>query len=1059
VPIAPPQIGAIGQPGGTLTSLDGRVTLTVPAGTVSAPTEFSIQEVTNMAPGGVGSAYRLGPEGTTFSTPVTITIKADLATASLDALTIAYQEGEGYWIRLMDVARDAVADTLTATATHFSGWTIVAGSPRDLSGSFTFQTTIGIPFSATGLSTFNFAGTDASADYFLQSGTITVASIDYGPGVTCVAPAPELPLFTNVADLRSDPVAFWWGFSGHWNIACTPPQPVPDVTAAFDTAGINLIGCNRGYVGVPVLGPDRVIGTYTIDCGASGAETASWDFRTAICGTPCASTNPCHIAAYSCASGTAVCSDVGIVTPGTSCGTDMVCNDAGACISCTAGLSCTGQPDPLCHEGVTSCATGASACVNGSALANGTSCGTDMVCNGGSCVSCIAGASCAGQPDPLCHAGVTSCATGTSTCVDGAPLANGTSCGTNMVCNGGACGACTQDDACISANPCAATATIECSSGVPVCTDRAFVAPGTSCGTNQVCSAAGACGACTQGAACTSTNPCAATATDECSSGVPVCTDRTFVAPGTSCGTDQVCSAAGACNACTAGQVCTSANPCHTAAIVCTSGSPVCTDSGNVADGTTCGAGQTCNAGACVASRTVTATRRVTNWPDPPAAQATAVAPDAATASVEALAPDGSGGWVHYPPTPATFDVTGSASIANVPAGSYLLVFRDGGGVSHVVQTSWSAVDLGYDVLGRADAAPASLPTPVSYALTGLAAGATEVQVTSSNADVAHVAELAGEDWAASGSNLLAAGDVFYVHDLAPVACGAYACQVATDWSSQVSGGLTDGAASTIAAALAPATTFGSVTADWQTSAFELLLAAMNPVATTDAIAHTLLVGASAYPLVNFGPFASGGAPVLFQLQQPAGTGNVAAGVVGYGQFLDPVLWNEWRGVGFSARVAYTAPLASTPLIETVSVARREPMIPAPATPIAPTLGPAQTPLVNGLGAFSTLTGVGLTPTFSWSAPATGVPTSYQVSIYRLFASGTASASALVASLTVAGASTQVAVPPGLLLAGDTYYARITAQAIATGDAFDTAPFRTSNVWATAQALTGTFSP
>ncbi len=549
----------------------------------------------------------------------------------------------------------------------------------------------------------------------------------------------------------------------------------------------------------------------------------------------------------------------------------------------------------------------------------------------------------------------------------------------------------------------------------------------------------------------------------DCSTGTSVCANGAALADGTSCGTDQVCSG-GACVACTAGLPC-SGQPdplCHAGVTDCSTGTSVCANGPALANGTGCGTGQTCNAGTCVASRTVDVIRRVTFWLDPPAALQTFPAPDAATATVEALIPDGSGGWVHYPPSPTAFDASGAASIAGVPAGSYLLVFRDGGAVSHVVETTSSAVDLGYDVLGRPDAVPARLPTPVTYALTDLAPAATEVQLTSSGADLWHVAALAGEDWSTTGANLLATGDVLYVHDLAPVVCGAYACQVATDWSSQVAAGMTDGVAYVVAATLAPATIFGSIAVDWRTSAFELLLADMNPTATTDAAAHTLLVGASAFPLANPAPVALGGAPVLFRLQQPAGsplgTVDVYAGPVGYGQFLDS-LWNEWRGVDFSARVAYTAPTASTPLVETVSVARREPMVPAPLTPVAPTLGPVRVPLLNGSGAFSTLTGVGTAPTLSWSPPTTGVPTSYVVQLYWLHASGTASASAPVASFTVAGTSTQVVVPPGLLTAGNTYYARITARFIPTGDAFDSAPFRTSNLWSEAQILTGAFSP
>jgi hypothetical protein len=104
--------------------------------------------------------------------------------------------------------------------------------------------------------------------------------------------------------------------------------------------------------------------------------------------------------------------------------------------------------------------------------------------------------------------------------------------------------------------------------------------------------------ACVQAAACSSTNPCDLTASIECGSGAPVCTDRTFKAAGSSCGTNLVCSPGGSCIACTAGAVCASSNPCHTASITCGSGAPVCTDTGTQPDNTACG-NLTCKAGVC----------------------------------------------------------------------------------------------------------------------------------------------------------------------------------------------------------------------------------------------------------------------------------------------------------------------------------------------------------------------------------------------------------------------------------------------------------------------------
>jgi uncharacterized repeat protein (TIGR01451 family) len=53
---------------------------------------------TNLAPGGVGSAYRLGPEGVTFAQPIAITLHygdADLVGSLQEALGFGYQDAQG----------------------------------------------------------------------------------------------------------------------------------------------------------------------------------------------------------------------------------------------------------------------------------------------------------------------------------------------------------------------------------------------------------------------------------------------------------------------------------------------------------------------------------------------------------------------------------------------------------------------------------------------------------------------------------------------------------------------------------------------------------------------------------------------------------------------------------------------------------------------------------------------------------------------------------------------------------------------------------------------------
>ncbi len=83
--------------------LDGRLELTVPPGALSSDIILSAQPITNTAFGGLGTAYRLEPDGTTFAKPVTLMFKAgaeDLGKVSIEGMGMAFQDAEGYWNRL-----------------------------------------------------------------------------------------------------------------------------------------------------------------------------------------------------------------------------------------------------------------------------------------------------------------------------------------------------------------------------------------------------------------------------------------------------------------------------------------------------------------------------------------------------------------------------------------------------------------------------------------------------------------------------------------------------------------------------------------------------------------------------------------------------------------------------------------------------------------------------------------------------------------------------------------------------------------------------------------------
>ncbi|WP_176064551.1 hypothetical protein [Anaeromyxobacter diazotrophicus] len=509
-----PTPSAVGQPtghrrslvidatGGTVASTDGVLTLTVPAGALTGPVNVTVDAITNTAPGGVGTAYRLGPAGTTFASPLTLVFKPDLTAHALADLVLETQESQGYWIRPGNVTRDATAGTLTVAATGFGDWAVATGSTaRDLVGNFSVQSTVDGTYAVSGQSTLNFAGEDPVGAYYLQSGTLTLTSVSV-PGLTCTPDAPTLPLLTNIADLlpNPNPTKFEWGVSGHWNLTCTSSGGAGSSATqlfAFDTSGESggsTLGCTRTYSGTPIFSGTLVQGTMLVDCGARGTLLASWNFQSCLAGTACTPANACHTGAISCSTGAPVCADSGTsLADGTACGTGQVCL-AGACNACAANVTCA--PADPCLTGTTSCSTGTSVCVASGNQPDGTSCGTNLVCSAGSCVACSANLACAPATN-LCHVGTTSCSTGASTCTDtGASQPDGTSCGTAMACTAGAC-TCAPGGTCTAPADLCHVASYTCDlSGNPVCTPGATpVADGTVCGTGLFCSA-GACISC-----------------------------------------------------------------------------------------------------------------------------------------------------------------------------------------------------------------------------------------------------------------------------------------------------------------------------------------------------------------------------------------------------------------------------------------------------------------------------------------------------------------------------------------------------------------------------------
>ncbi|CAN5529454.1 hypothetical protein BH09GEM1_BH09GEM1_00480 [soil metagenome] len=122
-PSAPSGIGAAG---GTAASSNNAATVVIPAGALAGNTAVTVAPATSVpANAGLvaGSAFNFGPTGTTFTVPVTITIKYDPTTlpANVPESSLRLYTAEGSdWTMISGSTVNATAHTVTGATTHFS---------------------------------------------------------------------------------------------------------------------------------------------------------------------------------------------------------------------------------------------------------------------------------------------------------------------------------------------------------------------------------------------------------------------------------------------------------------------------------------------------------------------------------------------------------------------------------------------------------------------------------------------------------------------------------------------------------------------------------------------------------------------------------------------------------------------------------------------------------------------------------------------------------------------------------------------------------------------------
>ncbi len=120
-----PSSGRIGPSGGHLASADGVLRLQIPAGALAEEVELAIEPLTDTAPHGVGTAYRLSPEGQIFLAPVQLAFAFGPEVTSAGGLGVAFRAAGESWRALPRREIDSASRTVRASTTHFSDWALI----------------------------------------------------------------------------------------------------------------------------------------------------------------------------------------------------------------------------------------------------------------------------------------------------------------------------------------------------------------------------------------------------------------------------------------------------------------------------------------------------------------------------------------------------------------------------------------------------------------------------------------------------------------------------------------------------------------------------------------------------------------------------------------------------------------------------------------------------------------------------------------------------------------------------------------------------------------------
>ena len=306
----------IGANGGMVKSSDGALQVVIPAAALTSDVTVTIEPTTSPGSGSIGTVYEIGPTGTQFATPVTLTLDyggANLGGTNPSMLRVATFAG-GSWQILSGAAVDTQAQTVSGTTTHLSPYALTSAT----TGAMCATVSGGASCSGGTIDTGGGSGAAGTTGAGAASGGTTTSTCTPS---TCAE--------------ATNPCA---AYPGATMSSCTDGPNGYMATCCFPSGGPICLASAGGTA------------TCSEDCSVGGS-----------CTTTCPPAPTCATATTATACGSLTGSTLQSCVDGTSGYTAACCFAPGApvCTTVSAGQSCGGSTD-----GTTTCAP-APTCADG----------------------------------------------------------------------------------------------------------------------------------------------------------------------------------------------------------------------------------------------------------------------------------------------------------------------------------------------------------------------------------------------------------------------------------------------------------------------------------------------------------------------------------------------------------------------------------------------------------------------------------------------------------------------------------------------------------------------